>query len=496
MSTHTEELNDQMRVRREKLQSIEGVAYRNGLRPEHHAAALHQEFDAETKEALEPKNVQVSVAGRVMLIRHFGKAGFVQIQDGSGRLQLFMQKNSLGEETFARYKSLDIGDIIYATGKLFKTKTDELTVEVSSFDLLTKSLRPLPEKYHGISDVEVRYRQRYLDLIMNEETRRVFQIRSKVVDAVRRFFVARGFMEVETPMMHPLVSGATARPFKTHHNTLDMDLYLRIAPELYLKRLLVGGFERVFEINRNFRNEGISTRHNPEFTMIEFYQAYATYEDLIKLTEALFKEVAQQVLGTTTVHYQDADLEFGGEWKRMTMEESVLEISGFKDASKIRDAKALTDYLKSKGVDAEESQGAGHLVALIFEEEVESTLIQPTFITHFPLEVSPLARKSESDPYLCDRFELFIYGREVGNAFSELNDPIDQRERFEEQVRAKAAGDQEACDMDEDYIVALEYGMPPAAGEGIGIDRMVMLFANAPSIRDVILFPQLRHSSL
>ncbi len=490
-----EDLNDQVRVRLDKLEKVRGRAenpYRNGLTPKNLASELHRTYGEKTKEELESAAIPCSVAGRVMAIRDFGKASFVRLKDRTGLIQLFVQKARLGDENFAKYKELDIGDIVYSQGEVFKTKTGELSVNAGEVVLLTKSLRPLPEKFHGISDVEIRYRQRYLDLIMTEETRATFLKRSKIVEEIRRFFIDHDFVEVETPMMHPIVGGANARPFKTHHNTLDMPLFMRIAPELYLKRLVVGGIDRVFEINRNFRNEGISIKHNPEFTMLEFYQAYATYEDLMDLTESLFQRVAKNVLGTEKVTYQGTEINLGGKWRRITVEDSILEYSGFKDRSKLRDRAALLAYGKSKGLPMNPKDSTGGLMMVIFDEEVEKNLVQPTFLTQYPLDVSPLSRQNEKDSFLVDRFELFIYGREMANAFSELNDPIDQRKRFESQVDAKNAGNEEACDMDDDYVMALEYGMPPAAGQGIGIDRLVMLLTDSPSIRDVILFPLMR----
>jgi lysyl-tRNA synthetase, class II len=428
----------------------------------------------------------------VMAIRDFGKAGFLRLRDRSGLIQLFCAKDKLGEEGFAAYRDLDVGDIVVGEGPLFKTKTNELSVQCQSVKLLTKSLRPLPDKFHGLQDVETKYRQRYLDLMMSDETKATFRKRSKIVEEVRRFFVDHDFMEVETPMMHPIAGGATARPFVTHHNTLDMQLFLRIAPELYLKRLVVGGFDRVFEINRNFRNEGISIKHNPEFTMLEFYQAYATYEDLMDLTEKLFQKVADNVLGTRKLTYQGTEINLDGSWAKIGVEEAIAKHTEFKDRAKLRDRAALMDYGKRKNIPMNPKDTVGGLIMSIFDAEVEAKLVQPTFVTQYPLDVSPLSRKNEKDPFIVDRFELFIYGREMANAFSELNDPIDQKERFLSQVDAKNAGNEEACDMDEDYVTALEYGMPPTAGQGIGIDRMVMLFTDSASIRDVILFPQLR----
>jgi lysyl-tRNA synthetase class 2 len=489
------DLSEQVRVRLEKLERMRERGenpFKNGFTPDSTAAALTAQFGEKSREELEGQSNQRSLAGRIMAIRHFGKAAFVKIKDRTGGCQLYVSKQDLGDESFEKFKEMDIGDVVYSEGKVFKTKTGELSLHSHKLVLLTKSLHPLPEKYHGITDVETKYRQRYLDLIMSDETRATFLKRFQLVDAVRAFFRAHDFLEVETPMMHPIAGGATARPFKTHHNTLDMELFLRIAPELYLKRLVVGGFERVFEINRNFRNEGISVRHNPEFTMLEFYWAYATFEDLMDLTEKLFQEVADKVVGSRTLTYQGQQVHLDGKWERIRVEDAVLKYSGFKDRAGIRDPKALRAYGEAKGIHMDAKAGPGSLLMCIFDEEVEKQLVQPTFVTHYPLEVSPLARRTEADPFLTDRFELIITSRELANGFSELNDPIDQKERFMKQAEAKAAGDLEAHDVDEDYVTALEYGMPPTAGEGIGIDRMAMLFADAPSIRDVILFPQLR----
>lgn len=500
MEEHSpQELQEQIRVRLEKLERIQARnenPFKNGVCPSALAERLHHEYDGKSREELESPPVCVSVSGRVMAIRDFGKAAFLQIRDRTGRIQLFVQKSKLGDDAYSRYKEVDVGDIIFCDGSLMKTKTDELSVNCNTFLLLTKSVRPLPEKYHGIHDVEIKYRQRYLDLIMSDQTREVFRKRSKIIEEVRRFFVSHDFMEVETPMMHPVAGGAAARPFVTHHNTLDVDLYLRIAPELYLKRLVVGGFERVFEINRNFRNEGISIKHNPEFTMLEFYQAYATFEDLMDLTEKLFQQVAERVLGQKKLNFQGRELDLNGSWQRIRVEDAIVKYSDFKDRSKLRDRKALLEYGERKSLPMNPKDSIGGLMMVIFDEEVESLLVQPTFVTHYPLDVSPLSRKNEKDPFLVDRFELFMNGWEIANAFSELNDPIDQKKRFLSQVEAKNAGNEEACDMDEDFVTALEYGMPPTAGQGIGIDRMVMLFTDSPSIRDVIFFPQMRPRSL
>jgi lysyl-tRNA synthetase class 2 len=406
-------------------------------------------------------------------------------------MQLYVRKDVIGEEAFEAFENFDIGDILGASGWPFRTKTGELSLHVTEISLLTKSLLPLPEKFHGLTDVETRYRQRYVDLIVNPEVRDVFLKRAKIVSLIREFMVSRDFLEVETPMMQPIPGGATARPFVTHHNTLDMELYLRIAPELYLKRLVVGGFERVFEINRNFRNEGISIRHNPEFTMMEFYQAYATFSDLMDFTEEMLCHVACELLGTLDFSYQGESISFARPWKRLTVKEAIIEYGGV-SAKTVNDRELALTYARSIGLDFPDTVGYGKLITEIFEEVAESRLIQPTFITEYPTEVSPLSRKSDHDPEFVDRFEFFCAGREMANAFSELNDPVDQKERFLAQVEAKKGGDEEAHYMDEDYIRALEYGLPPTAGEGIGIDRLVMLLTDSPSIRDVILFPQLR----
>ena len=496
--SENQDLSEQVRVRFGKLSRLrerKENPFKNKIVPSALAADLHRTYDEKNKEELEGLAFSCSVAGRVMAIRDFGKASFVRVKDRTGLIQLFVQKDKLGETTFSQFREMDIGDILFASGTVFKTKTGELSIQCQDLKLVTKSLRPLPEKYHGISDVEIKYRQRYLDLIMSEKTQETFRKRSKIIEEMRRFFVAEQFMEVETPMMHPIAGGATARPFMTHHNALDMTLYMRIAPELYLKRLVVGGFERVFEINRNFRNEGISIKHNPEFTMLEFYQAYATYEDLMNLFEKLFSQLSQSIFGASALTYQGAAINLAGPWNRITVEDAILKFSDFKDREKLRSKEALLEYGKKKNFSMNPKENVGSLMMVIFDEEVEAQLIQPTFVTQYPLDVSPLSRQNEDDPFLVDRFELFIYGREMANAFSELNDPIDQKERFDRQVESKQAGNDEASDMDLDYVTALEYGMPPTAGAGIGIDRLVMLFTDSPSIRDVILFPLMRPQS-
>ena len=487
-----EELSELLLQRRRKVDALweAGVnPYPNDYRPQHTTADVVAAYGQ--VETIEEGGQNFVVAGRIIARRSFGKAAFIQLQDRKGRLQLYVRKDVVGDEMFADFETFDIGDIIGASGTPFRTKTGELSLNVTTIRLLTKSLLPLPEKFHGLTDVETRYRQRYVDLIVNPEVREVFVKRSRVVNLVREFMVAHDFLEVETPMMQQIPGGATAKPFVTHHNALDMELYLRIAPELYLKRLVVGGFERVFEINRNFRNEGISIRHNPEFTMMEFYQAYATFEDLMNFTEELLCHVARELLGTLDFSYQGQQISFQRPWRRFTVKEAILEYGDI-DAKALNDRDLAYAYAKSIGLDLPEDIGYGKLITEIFEEVAETKLIQPTFITAYPTEVSPLSRKSDADPEIVDRFEFFCAGREMANAFSELNDPVDQKERFLAQVAAKAKGDEEAHYMDEDYIRALEYGMPPTAGEGIGIDRLVMLLTDSASIRDVILFPQLR----
>ena len=487
--------NQYVALRREKAKEMRARGldpYVNGVAPSHTAAEIRHIYEEKPAEEFEKIEERFSIAGRVMAIRAFGKAAFLQIKDRSGALQVFIQKQSLPEDAFSVYKLIDVGDIAWFSGKLFRTKTNELTLAAEDLKLVTKAVQPLPEKWHGLTDVEMRYRQRYVDLIVNDDVRKTFVRRSEIIRAMREFMVSRGFLEVETPMMHPIPGGATARPFVTHHNKLGMDLFLRIAPELYLKRLVVGGIERVFEINRNFRNEGISIQHNPEFTMMEFYQSYATYEDLMRFTEELVAHTAEKVLGTTSITYQGTPIELKPPYKRYTMKEAIVEVGGVDPAvlesreKALAFAKGLGDDLKSK------DEGLGAIITEIFELTVEKKLIQPTFITQYPTEVSPLSRRNSANPDVVDRFEFFVYGREMANAFSELNDPDDQAERFRKQVEALGRGDAEAMHFDEDYVNALEYGMPPAAGEGIGIDRLVMLLTDSPSIRDVILFPTLK----
>jgi lysyl-tRNA synthetase class 2 len=480
--------------RRGKLAALRdgGNAFPNDFRRDALAADLHACHGAKANDELEPQDIAVAVAGRMMLKRVMGKAAFATIQDMSGRIQLYVTLDAVGAGPLDAFKRWDLGDIVGATGLLFKTKTGELSVKVASIRLLAKALRPLPEKFHGLADQEQRYRQRYVDLITNPDSRRVFVARSRIVQAIREFFVARGYLEVETPMMHPIPGGASARPFVTHHNALDMELFLRIAPELYLKKLVVGGLEKVFEINRNFRNEGISTRHNPEFTMLEFYEAYQDYHYLMDLTEALFREVAQKVVGTTTVEYQGQAIDLGRRFDRLTMAEAIHQYNPHYPLAELAKPEYLRVALAPFDEEVFPTDGLGLLQLKLFEATTEDKLIQPTFIVAHPTDVSPLARANDANPAITDRFELFITGRELANGFSELNDPEDQAARFAAQAAAKEAGDEEAMYYDADYIRALEHGLPPTAGEGIGIDRLVMLLTDSPSIRDVILFPQLK----
>jgi lysyl-tRNA synthetase class 2 len=486
--------NQLITLRREKLAIIreQGVAFPNKFEREHYAQSLQDQYQQQEKPWFEENEVVVSVAGRIMLKRVMGKASFITISDMSGRIQLYVQQNRLGDDAYNAFKGWDIGDIIGAKGLLFKTNKGELSVKLDHLQLLTKSLRPLPEKFHGLTDHEQRYRQRYLDLIMSEETRATFKMRSKIVAYIRDFFMQRDYMEVETPMLQVIPGGATARPFETHHNALGIDMYLRIAPELYLKRLVVGGFERVFEINRNFRNEGLSTRHNPEFTMIEFYQAYATYHDLMNITEALMKGIAVDLLGSAKVTYQGDTYDFGKPFTRMSVKESILHFNENITENDLDTEYRAQKIAESLDIKIEDYWGLGKLQIEIFEKTVEHRLMNPTFITEYPAEVSPLARSNDDNDFITDRFEFFVGGRELANGFSELNDAEDQAKRFKKQVTEKEAGDDEAMHYDDDYVRALEYGLPPTAGEGIGIDRLVMLFTDSPSIRDVILFPHMR----
>ena len=483
--------------RRAKLAALRelGSAFPVDFRRNVMAGELHAEYGDKDGAYFEANPRRVSVAGRMMAKRVMGKASFAQVLDMSGRIQLFVQRDAVPEGVYEAFKTWDIGDILGGEGMLFRTKTGELSVKVDKLRLLTKSLRPLPEKFHGLADQETRYRQRYLDLIMNEVSRNTFRMRTAIIDHIRDFLNARGFLEVETPMMQAIPGGATARPFTTYHNALDMELFLRIAPELYLKRLVVGGFERVYEINRNFRNEGLSTRHNPEFTMLEFYEAYADYRDLMDLTETLLRGMAQKLLGATEIAYQGDMYDFGKPFRRMTVKESILHFNPGLAAADIEEIAKARHVAERLAIPLKENYGLGKIQIEIFEKTVEYRLKDPTFITAYPTEVSPLARRCDADPAVTDRFEFFVGGREIANGFSELNDAEDQAERFRRQVQEKEAGDEEAMHFDEDYITALEHGLPPTAGEGIGIDRLVMLFTDAPSIRDVLLFPHMRHKS-
>ena len=489
------EENEQILVRKKKLTALKerGVqTYANDFFPLHTAEELHQQFAAVATEELEKGEETFSLAGRIMSLRYFGKAAFFHLQDRSGQIQVYVRQGESPVEAVALLKeSLDVGDLVGVTGPVFRTRTGELTIKATTLRLLSKALRPLPEKWHGLQDVEVRYRQRYLDLIVNPQVRETFRKRAKLMQLLRQFFIARDFLEVETPIMQSLAGGALAKPFTTHHRTLDIDLYLRIAPELFLKRLIVSGVDRVFELGRNFRNEGISTKHNPEYTMLEFYQAYATYEHMMTLTEELLIFLAQEVNGGPRLTYGEHEIDLTPPWRRLGMVEAVCEYAGL-SAEEIEREDIVRAKARELGVLPYAAAPLGKVIEELFGAVVEPHLIQPTFVISYPVEISPLARRNDTDPRFVDRFELYIAGRELANAFSELNDPEDQLQRFLEQLREREAGDEEAHELDEDYIRALEYGMPPTAGEGIGIDRLVMLFTNSPSIRDVILFPQMR----
>ena len=490
-----EELNDILTARLEKLDAMreKGQAFPNDFRRKNISDELHKLYDEKSKEELEELAVEVSVAGRMMTRRIMGKASFATIQDMGGQVQVYVARDNLAEGFYnTEFKKWDLGDIVGATGVLFKTKTDELSIKVSEIRILTKALRPLPDKFHGLSDTEACYRQRYLDLIANESSRKTFILRNKIVTAIRTYLNERNFMEVETPMLQAIPGGATARPFETFHNALDLPMYLRIAPELNLTRLVVGGFERVFEINRSFRNEGVSTRHNPEFTMIEFYQAYADYIDLMNLTEDMLRTITENVLGSSIVKYGEETFDFGQPFIRLTMKESILEYNEGIEASELDSMEGLKALAKRLDIHLKESWGEGKVLTEIFEETAEHKLMQPTFITAYPAEVSPLARRNDENPDVTDRFEFFVGGRELANGFSELNDSQDQAQRFMDQVAQKESGDDEAMFYDADYITALEHGLPPTAGEGIGIDRLVMLFTDSHTIRDVLLFPHMR----
>jgi len=488
------ELNELLLIRRNKLDELRGLGmdpFGGKFHRTHHAADILRAYGDLPNEELEPKEIQVSIAGRMMQKRSMGKAAFAHIQDVTGRIQIYVRKDTVPENQWEAFDILDIGDLIGVKGIVFKTRTGETSVKVHELTVLTKSLLPLPDKYHGLKDVETRYRQRYVDLIVNPEVKKTFITRSKIIQSMRRYLDERGYLEVETPTLHTIAGGAAARPFITHHNALDMDLYMRIAIELHLKRLIVGGLEKVYEIGRVYRNEGISTRHNPEFTMMELYEAYADYEDIMNLTEDMIAHIAQEVLGTTKIVYQGHEVDLTPPWRRVSMTELVREATGIDFTQPMSDEEARR-LAKEHHVPVEPHMTFGHIVNAFFETFVEHTLIQPTFVTGHPVEISPLAKKNAKDPRFTDRFELFIVAREHANAFSELNDPIDQRQRFEAQLREKAAGNEEAHEMDEDFLRALEYGMPPTGGLGIGIDRLVMLLTDSPSIRDVLLFPLMR----
>jgi lysyl-tRNA synthetase class 2 len=485
-----------IKVRLEKLNKLRELGqnpYPNDFKPKDRAKYLKERFQGVSAEELERMNIEVSVAGRLMTRREMGKLIFAHIQDSTEKIQMMVAKSEVSEETFDLFRKLvDLGDVIGITGRLIKTKTGELTVLAKDLRLLTKSIRPLPEKYHGLKDVELRYRRRYLDLMMNPEVRELFRKRTRIIQFIREYFISEGFLEVETPMMHPIAGGAAAKPFITYHNALDMNLYLRIAPELYLKRLIVGGFERVFELNRNFRNEGVSSRHNPEFTMLEFYEAYATFEDLMKRTEELFYQLALEINGSPKVIYQGQEIDFTPPYRRINFLDSLVEIGGV-PSEILRDRAKLLSFAKERGIELNEKDPRiGKWWTKLFEELVEPKLIQPTFVVGFPVEVSPLARRNDQNPEIADRFEFYVASQEVANAFSELNDPLDQRARFEEQLRLREVDEEIPPEIDEDFLLALEHGMPPCAGEGIGIDRVVMIFTNSSSIREVLLFPHLR----
>jgi lysyl-tRNA synthetase class 2 len=487
------EVNHLVAERRAKLERIRerGIAFPNDYRRDSTAEELHVGYGAHPPEWFEAHPTLVTIAGRMMFKRVMGKASFAKLKDRTGLMQVFLQSEALGA-TYDEFKGWDVGDILGAEGTLFKTKTGELSIRVEKLRLLVKSLRPLPDKWHGLADVEQRYRQRYVDLIVNDDSRQVFRARNRIVQFLRNFLEALDFMEVETPMMQVIPGGAAARPFMTHHNALDVDMYLRIAPELYLKRLVVGGFERVYELNRNFRNEGLSTQHNPEFTMLELYQAYADYRDLMDMVERIFQGVADTVVGSRSIDYQGEAIDLGSAFRRVTVEDLVVHFTPGFDRSRIRDLEYLREVCARLGIQPHSADGPGKLQIEIFEKTGEHELRQPTFVYAYPAEVSPLARRNDNDPFITDRFEFFIGGRELANGFSELNDPDDQAARFREQVARKSSGDEEAMFYDADYVRALEYGLPPTAGLGIGVDRMVMLFTNQPSIRDVLLFPHMR----
>ena len=489
-----EKTNTILEDRKKKAENLKAMGinpYPAGYQIDMTAFEAVERFGSLVSEVLESNKDSFSMAGRIMSLRNFGKASFIHIKDGTGRIQAYVRKDKVGDEAFQIFKHMDIGDFIGIRGSFFRTRTGELTLLADHLLLLSKSMRPLPEKWHGLTDIETRYRQRYVDLMVNDKVKDVFLLRSRIIQCIRNFFVQRDYLEVETPMMQPIPGGATARPFKTFHNALGMDLYLRVAPELYLKRLVVGGLEKIFEINRTFRNEGISVQHNPEFTMIEFYTAYATYEDLMALTEELFIHILKETHGKTLIQYQEQTIDFTPPWPRISFYGALREIAGLEEESLIDKSTAMA-FAKSRDIALSQQDSLEKILAKIFDQLVEPTLIAPTFIVGYPTELSPLSRRNDQNPEITDRFELFIAGKEIANAFTELNDPIDQSERFRQQVALREAGDNEAQFMDEDYVTALEYGLPPTAGEGIGIDRLVMLLTDSPSIRDVIFFPHMR----
>ena len=495
MSEKKEDQNKLIKERRSKLSSLResGFNFPKPIPIDSYCIDLNNKHEESSKEDLESLNKEVTIAGRMMAKRIMGKSSFSKIKDGTSSIQIFINSKNVSEELYEQFKTYDVGDILWVKGTLFKTKTDELTINVNEIVLLTKSLRPLPEKYHGLTDTETRYRKRYLDLIMSNESRDVFENRSKIITTIRRYLNEQEILEVETPMMQPIPGGAIARPFVTYHNTLDKDFYLRIAPELYLKRLVVGGMHRVYEINRSFRNEGVSTQHNPEFTMLELYLAFASYEEIMTLVEEMVIEVSKDLFGSTTITYQDREYDLSGPYKRITLEESVMEFNPNMNPEKLRDQQYLLGVCKKLKIKNSKDMSAGKLLLEIFEKTVEEHLIEPTFITAYPKDVSPLSRANDDDPWLVDRFEFFIAGRELANGFHELNDPDDQSQRFKDQVKERDSGDDEAMVYDEDYIEALEYGMPPTSGLGVGIDRLTMIFTDKPSIRDVLLFPHMRN---
>ncbi len=494
MNDVTQDENHLIAERRQKLAELRrlGPAFPNDFRPDSKAANLHMQLENLDKEALAARNQSVKIAGRMRAKRVMGKSSFVSLQDASGQIQLYLQRDSLPEGVYASFKRWDIGDIIAVEGIMYRTDKGELSIKASQLRILTKSIRPLPDKFKGLTDVEVRYRQRYVDLIVNQPAREVFKFRSQIITYIRKFLEQREFLEVETPMMHRIPGGATARPFVTHHNALGIDLYLRVAPELYLKRLVVGGLERVYEINRNFRNEGVSTRHNPEFTMLEFYWAYADFYDLMDLTEDMIRGLANDIMGKESIHYLNHDIELGNKFDRISVRDAILKFNEGISEAAIDDIKSAKTIAKRLNINVQDNYGLGRLQMEIFEKTVEPRLIQPTFVTQYPTEISPLARLNEDNPFVTDRFELFVAGQELANGFSELNDAEDQADRFRQQVAEKEAGDAEAMHFDDDYIRALEYGLPPTAGEGIGIDRLVMLLTGSNSIRDVLLFPYMK----